>query len=396
MKKICCILLSFFLVFPFTLTGKSSKWVATWATAMQLVEPGNMPPDPGLSNNTLRQTICISVGGDIIRLKLSNLYSKSSVTIKSVMVAHSKGGRIIEEHSQQNVLFGGHQDIILQGGEEVLSDETLFSVNSREELVITILFGEMSSTVTGHPGSRTTSYLLEGDHVKDPLFNEAIKTDHWYMINRVDVLSKSSTAAVAIIGNSITDGRGSTTNMQNRWTDVLAARLLNNNKTSDVAVLNLGIGGNCVLSGGLGPTALSRFGNDVLQQPGVKWVILFEGVNDIGNSRNTEKTAKELIDAFENMADKAHAQGLKVYGCTITPFGKSFYYSPEKESCRNQVNAWIRNTNKLDAVIDFDKTMRHPQSEDTLLEDLQDSDYLHPNALGHKRMGMAVALNLFE
>ncbi|MBO9681979.1 MAG: SGNH/GDSL hydrolase family protein [Flavisolibacter sp.] len=211
-------------------------------------------------------------------------------------------------------------------------------------------------------------------------------------------MQSKSGAAVAIIGDSITDGRGSGTNQQNRWPDILAMRFLENTSTKSIGVLNMGIGGNAVLRGGLGPTALTRFDRDILQQEGVKWVIIYEGVNDLGSTRDSAaafNVAKGLIAAYDSMITKAHARGLKVYGATITPFKKASYYTPYRDAARNMINEWIRNSGHFDGVIDFDKAIRDPNDPATILAEAQ-SDYLHPNELGYQMMGKAVDLSLFQ
>ena len=285
-------------------------------------------------------------------------------------------------------------------GEAITSDPFAFNLKPRTELGITIAFGETSPDVTGHPGSRTTSYLIAGNKSSaDADFADAVKTDHWYVINGIDVKVPQAAAAVAIIGNSITDGRGSGTNKQNRWPDILAQRLQQNEKTKQVGVLNMGIGGNCVLRGGLGPTALDRFERDILKQRGVRWLIILEGVNDLGGTRGKEaadEVAKGLIAAYETMIDHAHAQGIKVYGATITPIMKSFYYTDYRESARNVVNDWIRSSGRFDAVIDFDKAIRNPGDTLTMLPNAQSGDYLHPNEAGYRLMGESIDLSLFE
>ncbi len=213
------------------------------------------------------------------------------------------------------------------------------------------------------------------------------------------LVAPKSAAAVAILGNSITDGRGSGTNKQNRWPDELAKRLLANKKTKNIGVLNMGIGGNCVLRGGLGPTALSRFERDILKQHGVKWLIIMEGVNDLGGTRNKEmadRVADGLIEAYGKMIDDAHAQGIKVYGATITQINKSFYYADYREVARKKVNEWIRTSGRFDAVIDFDKTMADPKEPDALLPAAQIGDFLHPNELGYQMMGKSINLKLFR
>ena len=379
--------------------GKAKKWVGTWSTAPQLVEPNNMPPAPGLSNNTLRQVVRVSIGGKKLRFKFSNRFGKTPVTLKAVHISVSTGGSAIQERSVKTLAFNGRPDYTMEPGTDVSSDVVAFDLKPRMEVAITISFGETSPTLTGHPGSRTTSYLLTGDQVAPSAdFSQAIKTDHWYIITGIDVEAPASAAAVAILGDSITDGRGSGTNKQNRWPDILATKLLRQRATRQTGVLNLGIGGNAVLRGGLGPTALARFNHDILQQEGVKWVIIFEGVNDLGSTRDSLAAfdvAKGLVAAYDTMITKAHAKGMKVYGVTITPFKKAGYYRTYRDAARNWINEWIRTSGRFDAVIDFDKAIRDPQDPATMLAEAQ-SDYLHPNELGYQMMGEAVDLSLFQ
>lgn len=379
--------------------GKDSgQWVGTWSTAPQLVEPRNMPPEPGLSANTLRQIVAVSIGGEKLRLKFSNEFSNSPLELNSVFIAVLKDSSSIELSTTETLKFGGKDSITIQPGKSVYSDPVDFELDPRMRVAITIAYGKTPSDVTGHPGSRTTSYLLEGQH-KSPQanFEDAVKTDHWYTINGIEVKAKSA-AAVAVLGNSITDGRGSGTNKQDRWPDILAKELLKDPKTDNIGVLNMGIGGNAVLKGGLGPTALDRFDRDILQQKGVKWLILFEGVNDLGatpDSTAAFKVADGLISAYKKMIDEAHEQGIKVYGGTITPIKKSFYYKEYREEARQKINDWIRNSGKFDAVIDFDKALRDPNNPLVMKPELQSGDYLHPNEKGYEVMGKAVDLSLF-
>ncbi|WP_202020384.1 SGNH/GDSL hydrolase family protein [Mucilaginibacter mali] len=377
------------------------KWVGTWGTARQLAEPNNMPPAPGLSNNTLRQVVCVSIGGKRLRLKLSNEFGNSPLTLKTVQIAVSKGNGIIDPSTLKILKFHNKTGVTLTAGTELFSDAILFDLKPRMQLAITIVFGDVPSSITGHPGSRTTSYLLAGQHRSSGTdFTDAVKADHWYVITGIDVDAPKSPGAVVVLGDSITDGRGSGTNQQDRWPDNLATNLLANNSTKQTGVLNMGIGGNAILKGGLGPTALNRFEHDVLKQSGVKWLIIFEGVNDLGGTPDSVaavSVAQNIITAYTKMITDAHAKGIKVYGATITPFKKSNYYRPYRESARNTINDWIRTSGKFDAVIDFDKVLRDPNTTDTLLPEAQAgaNDYLHPNQLGYKMMGDAVDLKLF-
>lgn len=376
------------------------NWVGTWATAPQLVEPHNNPPAPGLSNNSIREIVRVSIGGKSIRVKFSNEHSKSPVTLKSVKIAASTGNGNIDNASLRELKFNGQSEYTMQPGAVLVSDAIKFDLKPRMDVAITLYFGNTSETVTGHPGSRTTSYIIQGNDKNVTDFSNAVKTDHWYIISGIDVVSPKKAGAVAIIGNSITDGRGSGTNLQNRWPDIFSERLLKNKSSKNVGVLNLGIGGNCVLRGGLGPTALRRYDKDVLGQSGVKWVVIFEGVNDLGGMPDIEdvanKKADDLINAYKEMINKAHEKGLKVYGATIMPFKKNGYYKPYREMARNKVNEWIRTGGFFDAVIDFDKVIRDPADTACMIESLQDNDYLHPNQAGHRKTGESVDLNLFK
>ncbi|RPI02713.1 MAG: SGNH/GDSL hydrolase family protein, partial [Ignavibacteriae bacterium] len=257
-------------------------WIGTWSTAPQLVELNNNPPAPYLSNNTIRQIVHVSIGGDSLRVRFSNEFSNSPVTMKSVHIAVSMGGGKIDSSTDKAIYFNGNPEYTMAPVSSVMSDPFQFALQPLSDVAITIYFGNTSPDVTGHPGSRTTSYLITGNKVTVADLSDTVKTDHWYVINTLEVLARDSARSVAILGNSITDGRGSGTNKQNRWPDELSRRLQANSSTQQVAVLNEGIGGNCVLKACLGPSAISRFDRDVLNQNGVKWLIIFEGINDIG------------------------------------------------------------------------------------------------------------------
>lgn len=396
-KSLFIVAFSFALSFT-SFTAFAQKWVGTWTTAMQLVEPHNLAPEPGLSGNSIREIVQISVGGDKIRVKFSNEHGKSPLNIKAVeiAVATSSGSSAdIKVGTMKSLKFKGKAGVTIEAGKMVASDAIDFKLRNRENVAITIHYGECDNKiVTGHPGSRTTSYLVEGNGSD---FSKAKKTNHWYTICGIDVVGNKNTRAVAILGNSITDGRGSTTNMQDRWPDNLSRALLDNAKTKDVAMLNLGIGGNCVLRGGLGPTGSSRFTRDIMQQEGVKYVIIFEGINDIGSCRNGEQTANALIEAYKKMIVEAHAKGIKVYGGTITPFKGNKYHTPDHEAARTKVNTWIRTSGAFDAVIDFDKMIRDSANPEALQSKyLYENDWLHPNAEGYKTMGSSIDLKLFQ
>ena len=374
-----------------------SHWVGTWGTAPQLVENHNNPPSPGLGNNSLRQIVQVSIGGDRVRLKLTNEFSTAATEIKAVELARAKtagSSSEIDEASTVSLTFGGQPSVSIPAGSKAVSDPVDFRMDNRENVAITIHYGAASSTsVSGHPGSRTTSYLKEGNTTD---FSGATKTDHWYSILALEVEAPAEAGAVAILGNSITDGRGSTTNAQNRWADVLSRRLLANEPTSKVGVLNMGIGGNCVLGGGLGPAAVNRYQRDLLGQEGVKWIILFEAVNDLGYTGNGTQTAQRIIEVYKQIIREAHQKGIYVFGGTITPFKNSSYFSADHENGRSALNRWIRTTKMLDGVIDFDQAVRNPEDTAAMQQQyLFENDWLHLNAKGYETMGGCIDLNLF-
>ena len=372
-------------------------WVGTWGTAPQLVESHNNPPSPGLGNNSLRQIVQVSIGGEKVRLKLTNEFSKGATEIKAVELAIAKtagSSSEIDEASTVSLTFDGKASVTMPAGGKAVSDPVNLHLDGRQNVAITIHYGAASSTsVSGHPGSRTTSYLKAGNTTD---FSDAVKTDHWYSILALEVEAPEEAGAVAILGNSITDGRGSTTNQQNRWADVLSRRLLANEPTRQVGVLNMGIGGNCVLGGGLGPAAVNRYQRDLLGQEGVKWIILFEAVNDLGGAQNGVQTAKRIIDVYKQIIREAHQKGIYVFGGTITPFKGNSYYSVDHENGRNTINKWIRTTKMLDGVIDFDQAVRNPQDTAAMQQQfLFENDWLHLNAKGYETMGGCIDLSLF-
>jgi lysophospholipase L1-like esterase len=262
------------------------------------------------------------------------------------------------------------------------------------------------ATQTGHPGSRATSYVVHGNAVSAADLPDAKHVDHWYQISAIDVLSVKGAGSVVALGDSITDGHGATTNGNDRWTDVLAGRLQTSRQTRNIGVSNQGIGGNHLLTDGLGPNALARFDRDVLAQAGVRWLIVSEGVNDLGGLARTAEVsqaehttrAQRVIAAYEQIVNRARAHGIRVIGATITPYVGSDYYHPGamSEADRHAVNQWIREPGHFDAVIDFDAVVRDPRQPDRLRPDYDCGDHLHPSPAGYKAMGESIPLTLFK
>ncbi len=377
----------------------AEAWVGTWATGQQLTEPGNNPASPGLANNTLRQVVHATLGGSRIRVQFSNKYTTSGgpITINSAHIALSANsspvnGAIITSTDTALTFNGGSSSVTIAAGAEQYSDAVDFNFPPLSDLTVSIYFGSASSSnVTGHPGSRTTYYLQTGNTVSAANMSSAAKAAHWYILSRIDVLLDNSYGCAVILGDSITDGRGCTDNYNNRWPDYFSSRLHADPSTAMVGVINEGIGGNTIISGGLGPTALARFDHDVLGEPGVRWVIIFEGVNDIGGGRS----ASSIISAYQTFITKAHNADLLIYGATITPFKGNGYYSTEHEDVRDTVNNWIRTSGQFDAVIDLDAAMRDTADEDRLNPAYQ-FEWLHFNPTGNQAAANSIDLTLFE
>ncbi len=371
----------------------AAHWVGTWGTAPQLVEPRNLPPPPGLSQATLRQTFKVSLGGRILRMHLSNRFGNAPLEIRGAEIALPAGPDAIVRASRRRLTFHGRATITIPAGAAVVSDPVAFRVLPLSELTLTLYFGATPRNVTGHPGSRTTTYLEKGDWLSARSLPAPATAAHWYIMTGLDVL-RHHAAAVVTFGDSITDGYGTTTDGNDRWPDDLARRLQAHAATREIGVLNEGIGGNCVLRPCLGPAGVARFRRDVLQQAGVKWVILFEGVNDIGTSRHS--VAGPLIATDRKLIALAHAHHLKIYGATITPFGKSFYDSPAHEAAWRRVNHWIRHSGAFDGVVDFAAVARDPAHPDRLLPAVDHGDHLHFNPAGYARLALAIPLAWFR
>jgi lysophospholipase L1-like esterase len=369
-------------------------WVGTWATGPQLTETSNNPPAPGLANNTLRQVVRVSIGGSRLRLRFSNQYGSGPVTLNAVHLARSTGTSSIDTSSGKTLTFSGNGSVTIPTGQIAWSDAFDFALSPLTTVAVTIHFGAVPTNITGHPGSRTTSYINSGNTLTAANFNGSVTTDHWYYVTGIDVRSPMDTRAIVVLGDSITDGRGSTTNGNNRWPDRLAERLQAGESTRNVAVLNLGIGGNTVLSGGLGPTARARFDSDVLGQSGVRYLIVLEGVNDIGYA-SSAAVGTNLIAAYQEFIDKSHANDILAYGVPILPFGGSGYYTADHESIRQTVNQWVRTSGEFDAAIDLDAAVRDPGNTVNLLAAYDTGDHLHLNPAGYQAMANAVDLSLF-
>jgi lysophospholipase L1-like esterase len=382
-------------------------WVASWAASQQIPESQNALPREYLCDATLRQIVHLSIGGQQVRVHLSNVFGTSPLHITAVHIARplSPSGPAIDASTDAYLSFSGAPDITIPAGAEYISDPVAYSVSPLSDLAITMHLDAPPEGETSHPASHATSYLEHGDLVGMEDLPGAKRFDHWFQLAGVDVIAGPQPASVVVLGDSITDGHGSTTNGNDRWPDVLAQRLQANLSTRSLGVSNQGIGGNRLLLDGLGPNALARFDRDVLAQPGVRYVVLLEGVNDLGSATRDAEISQEqhdalvarILGAYGQMIERAHEHGIKIFGGTITPYTGSDYYHPApiSEVDRQRINTWIRTAGHFDAVIDFDKTVRDPAHMDKLLPAYDSGDHLHPSAAGYRAMGYAVPLSLF-
>ena len=393
MKRLLVLFMVFCAISTYSL---AQNWVGTWATAPQTVVRSFMPYNNCMTNRSVRQVVKVSIGGDVIRLKLSNIYSMQPVEIRSIYIAHAKDSFSIDAKSAQYFKFGNSYKTVIPAGKQIVSDALKFKLRNLERVAITINYTSAPEVPTVHMGSRTTSYIMKGVTNAHSSFKEAFQENHWYNISGIDVYTMSNNmSAIAIMGNSITDGKCSTDNAQNRWPDVMSEMLQLKHKITNQGVLNLGIGNNRVtVPGGFGALAKERFDRDILMQSGVKKVIIFEGINDIGaaKSGNSETVARQLIESIQGMVRKAKARKMKVYLGTITPFKGAGYYSHFHEAARLYVNDWIRSQAKnVDGILDFAKLLQDPNDDRRMKREYASNDWLHPNPAGYKAMGIYAA-----
>ena len=393
MKRLLVFLMMFCALSTYSL---AQNWVGTWATAPQTVVKSFMPYNNCMTNRSVRQVVKVSIGGDIIRLKLSNIYSMQPVEIRSIYIAHAKDSSDIDAKTAQYFKFGNSYKTVIPAGRQIVSDALKFKLRNLERVAITINYTSAPEVPTVHMGSRTTSYIMKGVTNAHSNFEKAFRENHWYNISGIDVYTMSNNmSAIAIIGNSITDGKCSTDNAQNRWPDVMSEMLQLKHKITNQGVLNLGIGNNRVtVPGGFGALAKERFDRDILMQSGVKKVVIFEGVNDIGAARSgsSETVARQIIESIQGMVKKAKARKMKVYLGTITPFKGAGYYSHFHEAARLYVNDWIRSQAKnVDGILDFAKLLQDPNDDRRMKREYASNDWLHPNPAGYKAMGIYAA-----
>lgn len=372
-----------------------SQWVGTWATGLQKPESGFATPSPAsFSNQTLRQIVHTSIGGSEVRVRIANRHYGQAITIGAAHIALRASKSAIVESSDRALTFNGALSVTIPVGATVTSDSVLLDVPPLSDLAVSVYFPSFVNARYFHNVARQTNYVSSaGDHTRAVTFPTARTTDKWYLLAGVDVGAPRTTSAIVAIGSSSTDGARSTLNANRRYPDYLARRL--HDAGLPAGVLNVGIAGNRVLNHTVGESALARFDRDVLRQPGVKHVILFEGLNDI---TRTDKivSADEIIAGYQQLIDRARAKGLKIHGATLQPIEGNAGYNSTNEAKRQAVNKWVRESGAFDAVIDFDAVLRDPERPARLLPEYDSGDHIHPNDAGYGAMANSIDLALFQ
>lgn len=381
-----------------------AHWVAAWQAAP--VSAG-----PALKAQTVRQRIRTSIGGSRVRIRLSNLFGTAPVTIGPVHVAKPAGGSAIQPGTDRAVTFDGKATVTIAKGGAVLSDPVTFPLAALEELAVSLYLPDGTGESTVHGFGNQAAFFADGDVTAATEFPEG-ETDNEtdnrrYFLTDVEVAADPAARVIVILGDSITDGVGSTADQNARWPDALAARLQADPMYATIAVVNAGIAGNRIVNDAVapyrGPSSLSRFDRDVLDKPGVHGILLLQGSNDISaadvlKAPNEKLSAQQVIDGMQTLIARAHAKGVKVWGATLLPNGGTDFPAPPTAAAkakREAVNAWIRNAGAFDGVVDFNKLMRDPNHPDRLLPAFDSGDHLHPNDAGYKAMAAAIDLQWF-
>ena len=387
-----------------------THWVVSWGSspAPQLASSEQMRAAHLLfENQTLREIIHTSVGGDSLRIRLSNAYGTKTLDLGSVRVAVRSAESAITAGSDREVTFGGRTAVSIPANAYVISDPVNLRAPIAGDLAISIFVPGASTGAGIHYAAQQTSYIATGNQTAAPSLPNATKITSWVFLSSVEVLNAESAATLVAFGDSITDGARSTVDANQRWPDVLAARLLRVHGPR-IGVLDAGIGGNRILhdpaDNRFGVNGLARFDRDVLAQPNVKYLVILEGINDLGHPGQSAPasetvSAEDIIAGLKQMIARAHEKGIKVFGATLTPFeGTTIpdYFTPEKEVKRKAINEWIRDGRAFDGVVDFDRAIRDPQHPGRMLAKYDGGDHLHPGDAGYQAMGEAVDLALFR
>ncbi|MEV2269943.1 SGNH/GDSL hydrolase family protein [Nonomuraea africana] len=377
-------------------------WTATWTASPQ--RPGaNFTPnwsEQGFSDQTIRQVVRVSAGGALARIRLSNVYGTAPLKVAGATIARTASGAAVQPASLRQLTVKRARAFTIPAGAELATDPVKLGLADLDSVTVTLYLAAPTGPATYHAQAMAASYRAAGDHRADSGAGAFDQTSlSWYYLSGVDVIgSASRPGAVVAFGDSLTDGYGSSPGADNRYPDELAERLAATGRPR--AVLNQGIGGNRVTvdSTWLGDKATSRFRRDVLGQPGVRSVIILEGINDIGMSEApspigappTDVSAEEIIEGHRELIRQAHAKGVRAIGATIPPMKGSRYHTARSEAKRDAVNAWIRTSGAYDAVVDLDRTLAAPDDEDRLDPAYDSGDHLHLNDAGYRAMAHAV------
>jgi lysophospholipase L1-like esterase len=380
--------------------AQAGTWTGTWAAAPD-------SPGPALDSQTLRQIVRVSAGGGAVRIRLSNLFGDGPIEIGAAHVAKHTSGGVIEASSDRALTFGGTAGVIIAKGEEALSDPVTLDVAALEELAVSLYLPGKTSRSTVHSVAMQTGYIAKGDATAAARIADVEPEGSRFFLTDVEVLGPPGTRVLATLGDSIMDGVGSTEDANTRWPDQLAARLQADPRLKSIAVINSGIAGNRLLNDAvapyLGPSSLNRLDRDVLGKPGVTWVLVAQGGNDISGAerlplRKDKVSAEDIIAGLKTLIARAHARNITIWGATLTPRGGAEwpFDSEPGEAKRQTVNAWIRSSGEFDAVIDFDAVVRNPAEPKRLQAQFDSGDHIHPNDAGFAAMAAAIDLGLFD
>jgi lysophospholipase L1-like esterase len=411
MKLRCLVFLSALQMVAYCQPKTGDHWVTTWATAESLIrtpppapaQPPTTPPKAnpatrGFDNQTVRMAVRISMGGKRLRVRLSNSFGSAPLAIGAVHIAQRSKDSEIVAGSDHALTFDGKPGCVIGPGIVLASDAVDMTVASMADLSISIFFPGETGPPTTHGTGLHNAYVAAGDQTNAPSFSGPVSGTQYFYVSGIDVLAPADAATVVTLGDSITDGARSTNETDHSWPILLAARLAGNKATAGIGVANEGIGGNRILRDVSGTSALARFDRDVLSQPGVKWVMFLEGINDIGHGTQAPAeavTAEELIAGHKQIIEMAHAHGIQAIGCTLTPFEGAAYFSEHGQEMREALNKWIRTSGAYDAVVDFDAAVHDTADIKKFRADFDPGDHLHPNNAGYEAMANSIDLAIF-
>ena len=384
--------------------ARDTRWTPAWGSSQVRIEGANADRVAKAGPVTIRQIVHLTASGRVLRLRLSNVAGTTPLHIGAASIGLAAPGRS-DVATPLAVTFDGAGEVVVPPGAELYSDAIALPVAAGGDVAVSLYFPDPVTTPTGHTGARSTTFLIAGDATARPALPDAQTIGGWWALSDVEIRDAVQTATIVTIGDSITDGYGIKDDSNTRWPDDLAQRLAASPATRRFSVVNAGIGGNRMLLDGIGPNLMARFDRDVIARPGVSHAILLEGVNDLGvltrehpvDAATHQAMVRRITGAYRQLAERAHAHGIRLIVGTITPFQGNDYYhpGPETEADRQAINRFIRTSGLFDGVIDFDRAVRDPARPDRLLPAYDSGDHLHPSMAGYRAMAEAVPLSLF-